>query len=92
MTNLPLALGLIGYNLFVFLVYGWDKLSARRGWRRVPERTLLLLAALLGSPGALVGMYGFHHKTRKPRFAVGVPLMLAIEVAAAAAARWRGLW
>lgn len=69
------------YNLVVCAVYGLDKLRARRGWRRTPEATLLWLAALGGGVGAWLGMHLFHHKTQKPRFAWGVPLLAAAQAA-----------
>ena len=68
-------------NLLAFAVCGWDKWAAKRGARRVPERRLLLFCALGGSPAFLLGMTLFHHKTRKPRFAWGVPLILAAQLA-----------
>ena len=36
----------IAINLVALLVYGWDKLCAKKQWWRVPELTLLALAAL----------------------------------------------
>jgi len=84
-----LGAGLALYNAVVFLVYAWDKHRARRGQWRVPERTLLWLAALGGGLGALVGVYGIRHKVRKPRFAVGVPVLLAVQVGLAAWAALR---
>ncbi len=69
----------LAYNIVVLLVYGFDKLAAKQGWRRVPEATLLWMAALTGGPGALLGMLLFRHKTRKPRFRFGVPAMLAAQ-------------
>jgi len=71
------------YNLAVFLVYAWDKLRARRGAWRVPERTLLGLAALGGGAGAFCGVYLIRHKVRKARFAVGVPALLVAQIALA---------
>lgn len=57
------------WNLLVWGVWRWDKSRAKvRGARRVPEATLVLLARLLGSGGALAAMY-LHadpHKTNKP--------------------------
>ena len=41
---------------------------------------LLGLAFIGGSVGALIGMYGFHHKTKKAYFTVGVPLILLMQV------------
>ncbi len=67
---------LAALNVLTFALYGWDKRCARRGWRRVPEKTLLGLSALGGSLGALVGMRLFRHKTRHWYFAWGVPAML----------------
>lgn len=67
-------------NLLAFIVCGWDKLAAKRGARRVPERRLLALCALGGSPAFLLGMALFRHKTRKPKFAWGVPLILAAQL------------
>lgn len=69
-------------NLLAFILCGVDKRAARRSERRIRERTLLLVAALGGSVGLLVGMLSLRHKTRKPRFAVGVPAMLALQVVA----------
>ena len=72
---------LAAYNLIVFLVYAWDKRRARqRGWR-TPEATLLWLSAVMGGAGALAGMYGLHHKTRKPKFAWSVPALAAAQAA-----------
>lgn len=56
------------FNLFLFVLMGYDKNRARKGQRRVPEASLLTLG-LLGAPlGGLLGMRLFHHKTRKPYF------------------------
>ena len=68
------ALGVM--NLVTFFVYAYDKHIARqkKGKRRVPERTLLLLAWLGGCYGALLGMLLCRHKTKHTRFLVLVPL------------------
>lgn len=60
-----------------------DKLFAKKGAWRVPERTLLLIAFLGGSLGSLLGMLLAHHKTRKPKFYILVPLFLVLHIAAA---------
>ncbi len=52
-------------NGLTLLVFGWDKLQARRRKRRVPEQWLLRLALVGGSPSALLGSWVFNHKTRK---------------------------
>ena len=51
----------------------------RNQWR-ISEKALLGLAVLGGSIGALLGMKVFHHKTRKAKFFVGVPVILVTEV------------
>ena len=40
---------LLGINLLTFFVYGIDKWKAKRDRWRIPEATLLMLAALGGS-------------------------------------------
>lgn len=74
-------------SLLAFAAFGLDKRAARRGARRTPESTLLLLA-LLGGPGALAAMRAFRHKTRKPRFALAAWTGAALSVAVIALA-WR---
>lgn len=68
-------------NLAAFLLFGADKRRAKRDRWRIRESTLLLAAALGGSVGALAGMRLFRHKTRKRKFSVGVPLILAAQLA-----------
>jgi len=76
-------------NLLSFLFCGLDKHAAVTGRWRIRESTLLAGAAIGGSLGLLAGMKLFHHKTYKPRFAIGVPLMLAVQAALVAALLWR---
>ena len=78
----------LGYYLLLINAIGLlimciDKLLAKKQARRVPERTLLWVAALGGSFGSLLGMMLARHKTRKPKFYITVPLLLALQAAAA---------
>lgn len=57
-----------------------DKRRARKKLWRIPERTLMTVAALGGSAGSLLGMYLFRHKTRHRKFTVGIPLILCVQV------------
>lgn len=72
---------LAALNLASFALYGADKRRAVRGGRRIPERTLLLSAALFGGAGALAGMYVFRHKTKHVKFTVLVPAAAAAQLA-----------
>ncbi len=67
-------------NILTFIVFGVDKMNAKSNRQRVRIVTLLGLAFIGGSVGALIGMYGFHHKTKKAYFTVGVPLILLMQV------------
>ena len=86
-----LAIWLVLINLVTFLVFGLDKLKAKRKEkketiRRVPEKTLFLLAAIGGSIGALVGMKVWHHKTLHKSFKFGIPAILIAQILLAAGA------
>lgn len=71
-------------NTVTFLLYGIDKLKAKKNAWRIKESTLLIFALIGGSLGALAGMYAFHHKTKHLKFKLGVPLILILQVAIAA--------
>ena len=68
-------------NLLAFALYSIDKLKAKKGAWRIPESTLLLVAFLGGSLGALLGMELFRHKTKHAKFKVLVPLFLILHIA-----------
>ena len=75
-----LLIYLLGINFIAFLLYGVDKYRAKHSKWRIPESTLILSVVLGGSLGAILGMVVFHHKTRKPKFFIGVPLILLIQI------------
>ena len=72
---------LIAVNVVTFLVYGIDKWKAKQGSWRISEATLLLLAVIGGSIGALLGMQVWHHKTMHKKFKYGLPLILLAQIA-----------
>ena len=74
---------LILINAVAFLLMLVDKYKARKKLWRIPESTLLTAAALGGSIGALIGMYTVRHKTKHLKFTLGVPAILAAQVALA---------
>ena len=69
---------LINAGAFVLMLA--DKQKARKKRWRIPERTLMLSAAFGGSVGALLGMYTFRHKTRHPKFTLGIPAILICQI------------
>lgn len=84
--NLSIMIAYIAFlaavSLVTFIVYGVDKVKAKRGSERISERRLLALAFVGGAAGALLGMLLFRHKTRHLKFIILVPLLLALQVVA----------
>ena len=72
---------LFSINVVTFVVYGIDKLKAKQGSWRISEATLILLAVVGGSIGALLGMKVWHHKTMHKKFKYGLPLILLAQIA-----------
>ena len=60
--------------------FGIDKSKARRGKWRIPEKTLLITAAIGGSVGAWIGMQVFRHKTQHAQFKYGIPTIIIAQV------------
>ena len=71
---------LVLVNAAACLLMLTDKRKAKRGAWRIPEATLLGIAAIGGSVGAITGMYLFSHKTKHPKFFIGLPAILVIQV------------
>jgi uncharacterized membrane protein YsdA (DUF1294 family) len=84
-----IAAYLAGINLAAFAAMGLDKRFAMGGGWRISERTLLALAAVGGSVGAIAGQQAFRHKTRKEPFRTLLWLTPAWQ--AAAVAGWLAL-
>ena len=79
--NEVFLLYLVAINVVTFLVYGIDKWKAKQGSWRISEATLLILAVIGGSIGALLGMKVWHHKTHHKKFKYGLPLILLTHIA-----------
>ena len=75
---------LLAYLLLInavgFLLMLIDKWKARKNRWRIPEATLMTVAALGGSVGSLAGMYTVRHKTQHLKFTVGIPLILVVQI------------
>ena len=81
MTEHLVLLYLIIVNAAAFLLMLADKLKAKRGAWRIPEATLMGIAAIGGSVGSLAGMYLFRHKTKHIKFTLGIPVILIGQIA-----------
>lgn len=68
-------------NLFSFALMGADKAKAKRGARRIPERTLLGVCAVFGALGGYFGMQMFRHKTQHKKFTITVPILMLFQLA-----------
>lgn len=66
------------WNIFVMFVYFVDKYKAKKGYRRIRERTLLIISFVLGGYGAIFGMVVFNHKTSKMKFRLLIPLSVFV--------------
>ncbi len=85
---LPITLILWAYlvliNLATFGAFALDKVAAENQRRRTPELTLLGLALIGGSAGALIAQQFLRHKTRKQPFRALLIAIIALHVIAAA--------
>ena len=75
------ALIFIVVNVFAFLFFWADKRAAELGERRISESTLLMLAIIGGSPGAIAGQQYWRHKTRKEPFRMMLFSIPLIQIA-----------
>lgn len=71
---------LVVINLIALLAMYIDKTKAKKGKRRISEKTLFTLVALGGGIGGIAGMYLFRHKTKKTKFVIGFPMILIFEI------------
>ena len=67
-------------SVITFILFGTDKQRALKHKWRIPERTLLFFS-VFGGIGGLLGMLFFHHKTRKLRFKILVPIFAFVDAA-----------
>ncbi len=68
-------------NAAAFVLMHTDKKKAIKGKWRIPEKTLLGVCAIGGSLGGFMGMRLFRHKTKHPKFYIGIPVMLVVHIA-----------
>jgi uncharacterized membrane protein YsdA (DUF1294 family) len=76
----PFLIYLLLINAAGFLLMLTDKYKAKKNLWRIPEATLMAVAVIGGSLGSLLGMQLVRHKTKHLKFALGIPLILAIQI------------
>ncbi|MDO4586002.1 MAG: DUF1294 domain-containing protein [Planctomycetia bacterium] len=67
-------------NFVAFIMFGSDKMKAKKNQWRISESNLFLIAFIGGSIGAWGGMYFFRHKTRHWHFKYGIPFILLLQI------------
>ena len=67
-------------NIITFILMGYDKHEAKTKQWRVSEKALFMFAIFGGSIGGLIGMYVFHHKTKKWYFKFGFPIIIIMQI------------
>ena len=80
-----IILYLTAVSVLCFAAFAWDKFCAIRGLWRIPERTLLMLALIGGTPGAFAGQRWLRHKTQKQPFGTYLLAIAALQAAVIAA-------
>jgi uncharacterized membrane protein YsdA (DUF1294 family) len=83
-----LAMWFLLANVLTWLIYGIDKLAARKAWSRVPESTLLTFGLLGGWPGAMVGQRCFRHKTQKQPFRTYFFISIVLNIVVLVGGYW----
>lgn len=73
------------FNLITFLVFGYDKYLARTNRRRIREKTLITLAAMGGSVGAVFAQRIFRHKRQKYPYLFWIILIVQFLI-------YEGMW
>ena len=67
-------------NIFGILIMKYDKTCAKNNNYRVSEKSLFIIALLLGGVGIYIGMYKFRHKTKHVKFTIGIPIVIIINI------------
>ena len=75
-------------NIAGLIAMGADKSKARKGARRIPEKTLFLYSIIGGSLGSWAGMYLFRHKTKHWYFALGFRALALLQLGVLAWLAW----
>lgn len=85
LSSNPVVVWFLLINVLTMVIYGADKMAARKGMRRVPEATLLVFGVTGGWPGAIAGQQLFRHKTQKQPFKTYFFISVVVSIALMAA-------
>lgn len=67
-------------NIYGFILMYLDKNKSKKGKWRISENKLFITAILFGSLGIFLGMYAFRHKTKHPKFIIGIPVIIILQL------------
>ncbi len=88
---IPVAYLLI-VSVWAIIVTCYDKRNAKKHPdKRVSELTLFSISALGGSVAMYLTMRTIRHKTLHKRFMIGIPVIIAVQVASIVALAYLGL-
>lgn len=76
----PVAIWFLLINVLTMVIYGADKMAARKGMRRIPEVTLLVFGVVGGWPGAIMCQQIFRHKTQKQPFKTWFLMSVVVSI------------
>ncbi len=71
---------LIIINFISFILVAIDKRKAIKNKYRISEKIFFIFSFIGGSLGTLLGMFQFHHKTKKLKFLIGIPILLLFNI------------
>ncbi len=66
-------------NLIGLIIMKIDKRKSIKHQWRIPEARIFVISILGGSVGVFTGMHLFHHKTKHPKFVIGIPIILILQ-------------
>ena len=66
-------------NLTGLIIMKIDKRKSIKHQWRVPEARIFIISILGGSVGVFAGMHLFHHKTKHPKFVIGIPAIITLQ-------------
>ncbi len=84
MIKIAVAVYLLIISVVAVIMTVKDKKLAKNGGWRIPEKSLFIVSALGGSVAMYITMHKIRHKTKHKRFMIGIPLIMAVQVAVAA--------